>query len=177
MNSVSPSFLFLGQAILVTITFLSVHCILVKSDTNLIEQTCKNTPYYNYCVTYLESRPGSLGANPEGLGLIMVSIVKDKATETLNLIKQELEKSPELKVPLSACSQNYRYGILEADIPEATEALEKGNPKFAEDGMNDCVNETKSCEEGFHGKSSPVIPANKAVQITSAIAAAIAHQL
>ncbi|KAJ8749392.1 hypothetical protein K2173_018883 [Erythroxylum novogranatense] len=173
---IAPSFLYLRRAVLVTITLFLSHCIVVKSDAKLIEQTCKNTPFYTDCVSYLESKPGSSRADVQGLGVIMVGIVKDKATETLNLINQELKRTPGLKAPLSSCAQAYKNGILAADVPEATEAMEKGNPKFAENGMNDSANETESCEEGFQGKPSPVIASNKVVHVTSAIAAAIAHQ-
>lgn len=77
---------------------------------------------------------------------------------------------------LNNCAQMYKT-ILEADIPEAIEALEKGDPKFAEDGTNDAANEATYCEEDFPAGQSPITQFNKDMHDVSAIAAAITRLL
>ncbi|MCI43754.1 cell wall/vacuolar inhibitor of fructosidase 1-like, partial [Trifolium medium] len=91
----------------------------------------------------------------------------------INKIHQLIGKEP--KEPLDNCADNYNT-IVVADIAEATEALLKGNPKFAEDGANDAVIEARGCENGFSGKS-PLTAENNAMRDASAITAAIVRNL
>jgi pectinesterase inhibitor-like protein len=76
---------------------------------------------------------------------------------------------------LRFCASCYD-AILTADIPEAIEALQKGDPKFAENGTNDAAVEATSCEDGFHGKS-PLTNLNREVHGTSVVASAITRLL
>ncbi|OAY56159.1 cell wall / vacuolar inhibitor of fructosidase 1 [Manihot esculenta] len=166
-TSTSLTFIFLG--------FLITQLSFVQSDANIIAQTCKQTPYYNLCVSSLSSDPASSRADVRGLALIMINMVKAKATISVQLINQLFKKSPRLKNPLSFCAESYS-AILSADIPEALEALQKGVPKFAQNGANDAANEANLCEANFHGKS-PLTKFNKIVHDTSVIASAIIQQL
>ncbi|CAK7326307.1 unnamed protein product [Dovyalis caffra] len=171
-NFMSISFMFLS----ITTFLLSIsQCAVVPSDANLIQQICKRTPNFDLCVTSLASDPQSSTADVNGLALIMVDVLKAKATSTLNLINQQLTKSPALKQPLTSCASNYN-AILTADIPEGIEALQKGDPKFAETGANDAAVEADICEAGFKGKS-PLTNSNKLVHDTSAVTAAIVRNL
>ncbi|KAJ9154629.1 hypothetical protein P3X46_027948 [Hevea brasiliensis] len=167
--------IFLGHVPLLTMFLLITQFSVAQSDANMISQTCKQTPYYNLCVSCLSSDPRSFKADVRGLALIMVNIVKAKATMSLHFINQLIQRRPGLKKPLSYCADNYD-AILTADIPEAVEALQKGDPKFAQDGANDAANEADLCEANFHGKS-PLTKFNKVVHDTSATASAIVQQL
>ncbi|KAJ6420928.1 hypothetical protein OIU84_028333 [Salix udensis] len=74
-NSLSLSFIFLSRPLFTATLLLIIHCIIVQSDANdLIAQTCKNTPYYNLCVSSLRSVPRSSRADVQGLALVMVDI-------------------------------------------------------------------------------------------------------
>uniref|UniRef100_A0A2P2P605 Invertase inhibitor n=1 Tax=Rhizophora mucronata TaxID=61149 RepID=A0A2P2P605_RHIMU len=170
-----PTSISLGHLLLITTFLLLIHCNFVKSDAQLIEKTCKQTPYYGSCVSFLKSRPESFKTDVDGLALIMVGIVEAKSKATQSLIRVQLKKSPGLKRPLSFCADEYD-AILTADIPEAKEALEKGNPKFAQDGMRDAANASDQCEVNFHG-GSPLSGLNKVVHVSSSIAAAIVQLL
>ncbi|BAT82787.1 hypothetical protein VIGAN_03285000 [Vigna angularis var. angularis] len=57
---------------------------------------------------------------------------------------------PKQRRALSSCASKYK-AVLIADVPQATEALQKGDPKFAEDGANDAANEATFCESDFSG--------------------------
>ncbi|KAL2470246.1 Cell wall/vacuolar inhibitor of fructosidase 1 [Abeliophyllum distichum] len=147
-----------------------------EKDQNLIETTCKNTPNYQLCISTLRAHPGSINTDIEGLGLIMVYAVKAKAIETSNAIKKLKGSQPELRNALNDCSGRYN-AILEADVPEAVEALIKGDPKFAEDGMADASLEAVSCEKSFKQVISPLTVLNNAVRDLSDVARAIIRNL
>ncbi|KAA8527346.1 hypothetical protein F0562_034939 [Nyssa sinensis] len=134
---------------------LGQYCSVVAGDTELITKTCKQTPYYQLCVSTLQSDPRSSKADIPGLGLIIVAAVKAKVKNTLKLIKQLEGSNPRLKAPLSDCNQVYNAVVI-ADIPEAVEALTKGDPKFAENGMSDAAIEAQQCESGFKQSKSPL---------------------
>nr|ADZ54777.1 invertase inhibitor 2 [Solanum tuberosum] len=119
-----------------------------NNNYNLIHATCRETPYYSLCLTTLQSDPRSNEVEGDDaittLGLIMVDAVKSKSIGIMEKIK-ELEKSnPEWRAPLSQCYVAYN-AVLRADVTVAVEALKKGVPKFAEDGMDDVVVEAQTC--------------------------------
>ena len=162
--------------VLGTIFLPSIQCA-QTNDENLIQQTCNQTPIYDLCISYIKADPRSTNADVAGLGLIMVDVLNDKATQTLNRVKGLLQGSPnpQVKQALSTCAGNYN-AIIEGDVPQAIEALTKGDPKFAEQGANDAAIEANSCEEGFSG-NSPLTVENKLVHDVSTVAAAIAKIL
>ncbi|KAK6772781.1 hypothetical protein RDI58_028019 [Solanum bulbocastanum] len=133
--------------ILMLITNLALNNDNNNNNYNLINATCRETPYYSLCHTTLQSDPRSYKAEGDDaittLGLIMVDAVKSKCIEIMEKIK-ELEKSNlEWRVPLSQCYVAYN-AVLRADVTVAVEALKKGDPKFAEDGMEDVVVEAQT---------------------------------
>lgn len=114
-----------------------------------------------------------------GLGLIMVKAVTAKAKAASNRIEELLhgKVDPKQKVALESCAGHYKT-ILEADVPQATEALQKGDPKFAVDGANDAANEATTCEEDLSAAGkSPLTEYNNAAHDVATVTAAIARQL
>ncbi|KAI4334777.1 hypothetical protein L6164_013487 [Bauhinia variegata] len=148
-----------------------------QNDVALIRAICKRTPDYYVCVHSLRSDPTSSHADVRGLAQIMVQVMKGRANDAMQKIIQLLQKGtdPKQKKALSSCADDYK-AILEADVPMAIEALEKGDPKFAEDGANDAALEANSCEENFAGKS-PITPYNEIMHDVAAVAAAIVRNL
>ncbi|GAU19172.1 hypothetical protein TSUD_89370 [Trifolium subterraneum] len=163
--------------LIVCTTFVVTECRNIQlDDANLIQQTCKKTPNYALCTQYLNSDPKARSADVTGLALIMVNVMKNKANIALNKIHQLIGKSPPgQKAALNSCASKYNT-IVAADIAQATEALQKGNPKFAENGANDAVIEAKGCESGFSGKS-PLTAENNVMRDASVITAAIVRNL
>ncbi|KAI5650946.1 hypothetical protein M9H77_36951 [Catharanthus roseus] len=147
-----------------------------SSSSDLVNNTCKNTPNYQLCISTLRSDPRSSTADVSGLGLIVVDAVKGKATSTLNTIKNLKKSKPQYKHQLDECSRFYD-AILNADVPEAIEALTKGDPKFAENGMADTALEVQLCQNGFKGSKSPIANENTAVYNLSIVARAIIRML
>ncbi|GAU19181.1 hypothetical protein TSUD_198630 [Trifolium subterraneum] len=105
----------------------------------------------------------------------MVKVMKAKANDGLNKIHQLQKLGYGARKALNSCGDKYK-AILVADIPQAIEALEKGDPKFAEDGANDAANEANYCENEFYGKS-PLTKQNNAMHDVSAVTAAMVRQL
>ncbi|KAL3505605.1 hypothetical protein ACH5RR_030987 [Cinchona calisaya] len=95
----------------------------------------------------------------------------------MEIINNLNKTNPELIKPLSICGLLY-YTVLNADIPEAVDALTKGVPKFAEDAMADSALEAKVCEESFLVyKCSPLVDINAAVCDLSLVAKSIIKNL
>ncbi|KAI3459199.1 hypothetical protein Pfo_015862 [Paulownia fortunei] len=163
----------------ILLIFMNLHAnaISEQKDQKLMETTCKNTPNYQLCITTLRASRGSATADVAGLGLIMVGAVKAKTKQALSAINK-LSKSgnPKLSQALQQCTDAYN-AVLKADVPEAVEALTKGDPKFAENGMADAAVEADSCEGGFEGAKSPLSGVNKAVRDLAVVARAIIRNL
>ncbi|XP_052184526.1 cell wall / vacuolar inhibitor of fructosidase 1-like [Diospyros lotus] len=143
---------------------------------DLVTATCKKTPSYQLCLSTLRSDPRSRNADVAGLGIILVDAVKAKATATLGEIKRLKRSKPQLKRPLSKCAELYS-AVVEADVPPAIEALTKGDPKFAEEGMVDASSEAELCEKGFNQFNSPLTKVNKLVHDLSMVATAVIRML
>ncbi|GMI80220.1 cell wall / vacuolar inhibitor of fructosidase 1, CELL WALL / VACUOLAR INHIBITOR OF FRUCTOSIDASE 1 [Hibiscus trionum] len=150
------------------------------SSNSLVETTCKQTPFFDLCVSTLESDPQSSTAAVSGLALIAAKSVNAKASATLYQISTLLGSAtdPNLKKALSGCVDSYNT-IIKTDIPVAVEAIEKNNPKFAVGSATDAGNEAQRCEDGFGGKSpnSPISDSNKMVHDLSVILQSIASLL
>ncbi|KAF5727081.1 cell wall / vacuolar inhibitor of fructosidase 1-like [Tripterygium wilfordii] len=141
---------------------------------NIVEQTCRQTPYYDLCVSTLRSNPRSHNANIEELAQIMVDELDSTATNTLRHIRQLLQSGMDQSTQeaLRSCAERYRV-IVRGDVPEAIEAISKGDYKYAEQGTFDAATEARSCERGFSRGRSPLSNQNRQVHDTSLVAAAI----
>lgn len=151
------------------------HCRVVQpNDAKLIEETCKQTANPNLCVNLLEAVPRGSSADVKGLALIMVDVIKARGNVAFNKINQLLKGVGDKKA-LSSCFDQYK-AILEVDVPLAIQALNLGNPKFAESSTSDSANEATSCERGFSGKS-PLTNENNGVRDVAYVTTAIVRLL
>ncbi|WCJ34971.1 hypothetical protein M5689_016247 [Euphorbia peplus] len=154
--------------------FPAVHASIIGSD--LIDQTCKRTPYYELCVYSLLSNPHSFSTDINGLAKIMVYNIEAQTSLGLHRINNILEHGQSIKPKdrqrLKDCANRYK-AIIKGDVPESIEAIKTGNYKFAEEGTFDAANEAMSCEQEFTGGSSPLSDANVAVHDVSVVAASI----
>lgn len=73
------------------------------------------------------------------------------------------------------CIDKYN-AVLNGDVPEAMQALDTGDYKFAEQGATDASLEAKLCEESFE-TSSPITNMNTRVHHVSLVAASIVRML
>ncbi|RDX64167.1 Cell wall / vacuolar inhibitor of fructosidase 1, partial [Mucuna pruriens] len=149
--------------------------VLQPNNAELIERTCKQTPNPNLCVKLLESDPRGRNADLKDLALIIVDVIATKAKVTLNKIEQLRHGRGGEKEAIDSCSDKYR-AILEGDVVQATQALERGNPKFAESALTDSAVEATSCEHRFK-QNSPLTTENNYVRDVANVATAIVRQL
>lgn len=172
--------IFITLVIAATISVPVSHCrIMQLKGTNLIEETCKQTPHHDLCIHYLKSDPQSSKKDVTGLALIMINTMKTQANNALDKIHHLLlqgSSEPALKQALNECAGRYR-AIVEADVAQANAGLQKGDPKFAENGANDAAIEATSCEKSFEGKKSPLTNDNNAMHDVADITAAIVRLL
>ncbi|KAJ7980419.1 Pectinesterase inhibitor [Quillaja saponaria] len=172
----------LSEIVLLTVLlFESTQPSVLRRDENgdLIDQTCKQTPYSDLCVSSLKSNPQSSNTDLKGLALVMVNNVLANATETLNyiegLIKQTTDQ--QLEQALAFCAELY-IPVVKYSLPEAADAVSHGRFGFANYGISDAGNEAVTCEKKFSGSAkSPLTDRNKFVQKLSDVAAAILDQL
>ncbi|WCJ23272.1 cell wall / vacuolar inhibitor of fructosidase 2 [Euphorbia peplus] len=148
----------------------------VKLDANTIDGTCKQTPYYSQCVKLLNSDPKSLTADVKGLALILVDMLKKESTKSIQSLKDIQKQRPDLKEQLDSCASKYDT-ILNSDVTVANEAIQLGNPKFAEGALNDAALEADLCEKRFKAGTSPLSEPNKRMADISRVAASITRQL
>ncbi|KAF8017735.1 hypothetical protein BT93_H2817 [Corymbia citriodora subsp. variegata] len=146
-----------------------------SASTDLVDYTCKKTPYTVFCGTALRFDPRSSTADTTTLGLIMVNEVEAHAKSTLAKIKHLRGKAPDPRTrrALASCEQSYGF-IISAMVPPSKEGLTKGNYKFTVEYMNAAANDVLECEAGFGGSKSPISDPNnyelKAAKVASAIA-------
>ena len=148
------------------------------STADLVDDTCKQTPNNDLCVSTLHGDPRSSTADVAGLAIIMVDTIKTKATATVAQINTLLGSNPDSKTKngLDGCLMIYSNEILNSDIPSAMEGLQKGNPKSAEQSMNNAANDADRCEGAFAG-ASPITSFNYNLTDLSNIASAIINLL
>lgn len=77
---------------------------------------------------------------------------------------------------LSECIQDYKI-VLSDLIPEAVEGLSKGDPKFAEDGMNGVVHVAGQCVKNVQQLKPTISANNKIVHDLSLVAVSIIRML
>ncbi|KAJ8767308.1 hypothetical protein K2173_017352 [Erythroxylum novogranatense] len=161
--------------LIVSVVLFSTRFSSVKSDAHFIDGICKHTPNYKKCVSIIHSDPRRSATDVSGLAIIVVDALKTKSQAVMKLLRFKRSKLPALKLAYDSCI-SYYDAIINADIVEAREALEKGDPKFAQNGMNDAANEASFCETEFKGKS-PITYYNQDVHATAAIASSIVQLL
>ncbi|KAK7400866.1 hypothetical protein VNO78_12174 [Psophocarpus tetragonolobus] len=175
MSNLNHIFIICSTIVIAMSLMPTYHCRTLKpDDLKLIEKTCNNTPIPNLCLQILKADPRSASADIPHLALIFVDVIKVKANEALIKINKLLKGSGDKQV-LKSCAGAY-HAILVGDVPMATQALQLGNPKFAEDAVADSSLEAMDCEEDFKGKS-PLTKENTYMRDVSDVARAVIRNL
>lgn len=84
----------------------------IAGEADLIQKTCKNTKYYDLCVSSLESDPTSPNADTKGLAVIMVGIGTANATATSSYLSSQFLSATNdgiMKKVLKECAYKYSY--------------------------------------------------------------------
>ncbi|CAN0879201.1 Cell wall / vacuolar inhibitor of fructosidase 1 [Linum grandiflorum] len=169
-GALTPAAMISAAIFLVILTTTTTH-----AASDLIEQTCKQTPDHDLCVSSITADPRSPNAiDVQALALIMVDVVNEKALATSEEINRLVQSNP--TEPLTDCFDKYRT-ILDLDVGIAIRALHVRNPGVGEGAMNDAGNKADSCERGFEEGKSPLTDMNKDVRKVADVASAIFSQL
>uniref|UniRef100_A0A6M2FCR5 Pectinesterase inhibitor domain-containing protein n=1 Tax=Populus davidiana TaxID=266767 RepID=A0A6M2FCR5_9ROSI len=87
--------------------------IFVNGDMKLIQETCKNTKYYDLCVSSLKTNATSTKTDTKGLALIMIGVGMANATATSSYLSSQLlsttPNDPTMKKVLRECADKYGY--------------------------------------------------------------------
>ncbi|KAJ4836092.1 hypothetical protein Tsubulata_029658 [Turnera subulata] len=141
---------------------------------DLIEKTCKKTPHHDLCVSSLQSSNQSSRADVKGLASIMANITLSNATDTLSYIQLLINQTTDsdLERRLDYCGEVY-IQVVEYILPQAIDALVKGQYGFADYGMSDAGSETDSCQDKISKFKLPVTDRNKLVHDLAEVTEAI----
>lgn len=174
------TFMSLTLLFLIPIIFLPVSpcLIIVPMDVALVNQTCRQTPDYKLCENLLRNDPRSFNVKEaKGLASIMVDIIHVKASQSVNKINELLKsQGDDQQASLNSCVDNYS-GIINEDLPDASEALGNDDNMTVEDRLKDITFEVDLCDEKFSGTSNPLKDVNKATHDAATIGATIAARL
>ncbi|KAK3443926.1 hypothetical protein EUGRSUZ_B03967 [Eucalyptus grandis] len=106
----------------------------------------------------------------------MAGSVLASASHTLDQIQELLGQAPdpETEKPLAYCAELY-IPVVKYTLPQALDALNKGQLGFAVYGLSDAGTEAEECEKNFSGQGggSPVTQGNKLVRNLVDVALAI----
>lgn len=98
------------------------------------------------------------------------------ATDTLNYIQAQINQTsdPQMERALAYCAELY-IPVVKYNLPQAIDALSKGQFAFAVDGLSDAAKEADACEKNFSGsmKSPLISDRNKILHSLSDVTVAI----
>lgn len=154
--------------LILTISLPPIQC-------DLVDQICKKTPFYDLCIATLKSNTNSKASDVKGLASEMADILLANATDTLNYIRAQITQAPDPKMEraLAYCAELY-IPVVKYNLPQAIDALSKGQFAFASDGISDAAKEADACEKNFSGSmKSPLSDRNKLLHSLSDVAVAI----
>ncbi|KAK9939822.1 hypothetical protein M0R45_016506 [Rubus argutus] len=117
------------------------------------------------------------------IGCFSTGHCKDFLPMDSHLIDQTCRKTPNPTLCVSSLKSD-PHSSASADVSGlalimvgcANQAITTGNPKFAEQAMNEAANEANSCEDEF-SRGSPLTYENKAVADVAGVASAIVRIL
>ncbi|KAK8525400.1 hypothetical protein V6N13_123078 [Hibiscus sabdariffa] len=138
---------------------------LSHSADSLIESTCQQTPYYDFCIYTLQSDPRSSTMGLPGLARVAGNGLNDTATDNLDLVSGLLgsTNNASLDKALKVCIGSYNT-IIKVDVPGAIEAALRNNPNLGIDYTRDAAKQVDTCEKSFGENKieSPISGSNTA---------------
>ncbi|XP_065864276.1 putative invertase inhibitor [Euphorbia lathyris] len=142
---------------LIFLFFIIIIIINTTLSSNLIHETCKkcsqNDPNiaYNFCVTSLQSFPGSHCADLHKLGLISIKLTSKNVTDTKKYVKALLKTKKGIDLGVRACLKDCLELYSDA-IPTVKQALKDYKLKKYGDAnieVSSVLDASTTCEDGF----------------------------
>ncbi|RID80348.1 hypothetical protein BRARA_A03018 [Brassica rapa] len=143
---------------------------LAQSSDDLIDTICKATPFFDLCEASL--RP--LSPSPpdtKSIASAMANVVLGNMTDTLGYIQSLIRHSqdPAAERALAQCAELYRP-VVRFNIPQAIEAMGRGEFGFAMYVLGDAQKQSDSCQKWINSagaddeSSVPLTARNKLVK-------------
>lgn len=136
---------------IIILLLASIHFPLSQSQSSdLIDQICKKTPFYDLCISTLHSSPLSPKTDLKGLALLMVNQIVANASDTLSYIEGMIKntKDPNLEQALAFCAELY-IPVVKYILPQAADAISHNRFVFASYSVSEAMNELFSCDKKF----------------------------
>ncbi|KAK7303659.1 hypothetical protein RJT34_14571 [Clitoria ternatea] len=144
-----------------------------KSD--LVDQICKKTPFFDLCSSILHSNPLSPKTDLKGVALLMVNNILANASDTLSYIEGQIKQTSDrqLEQALAFCAESY-IPVVKYILPQAADAISQSRFGFASYCISDAVKEVSTCDKKFSSFSqSPLGDRNDIVQKLVDVASSI----
>ncbi|KAL0449807.1 UNVERIFIED_CONTAM: Cell wall / vacuolar inhibitor of fructosidase 2 [Sesamum latifolium] len=138
-----------------------------NGNSDLIQQTCKNTKYYDLCVSSLKSDSSSLKADSKlGLALIMVRVGMANATATNSYISSQIlsvknDTAPMRKV-MRECAD--KYGFANDALQNSVQDLSSELYDYAYMHVMAAADYPNACRNAFKRYPGLVYPQELAVR-------------
>ncbi|XP_042483245.1 putative invertase inhibitor [Macadamia integrifolia] len=129
---------------------------LAKVDADIVNETCQKASQvdkelqYDFCVAALGKDPKSHSADLQGLGIISMELMKEKATKIGSHIKEILndtKSGPVFKRCIQSCDE--RYADVQLSTNHAIEAFKSKNYKEASSQVSATLTNAGTCEDVF----------------------------
>lgn len=159
--------------------FLLIYILLLSNffpksqSSDLIEQICKKTPFYDLCINSLA--PLDPSEDIKAVASTMANLVLSNATDTLSYIQDLIKEGPdpELQKPLANCAELY-IPVVRYNLPQAIGAFSRGKFGFCSYLLSDARKQAQDCEKNFSGsKESPLTQRNMLISNLCDVAVAI----
>ncbi|GFQ02839.1 cell wall / vacuolar inhibitor of fructosidase 2 [Phtheirospermum japonicum] len=134
-------------------------------NPNLIQQTCKNTKYYDLCVSSLKSDSSSPKADTKGLALIMVKVGMANATATNTYLSSQMltaKNETVLKKVMKECAD--KYGFANEALQRSVQDLSDEFYDYAYMHVMAAADYPISCRNAFKRYSGLIYPPELAVR-------------
>ncbi|KAL1334962.1 hypothetical protein HN51_063900 [Arachis hypogaea] len=161
------------KLVLLSLTLLST----TYSD-DLIDQTCKKTPYYELCSNVIHSNPAT-PSDPKGMVVIMINYALANATDTLKYIGDLINKvsDHELQNKLAFCAGQSYMPVVKYVLHEAVDSINQGDFDLASHYISNAEKNIVACNKKFTGNQSPLSSRNGIMLQLLDISAAILKNL
>ncbi|XP_058109035.1 putative invertase inhibitor [Magnolia sinica] len=146
--------------------FAGLHA--TTNGQDLISTTCKQTLYFDVCMSSLRSNPLSQTADLEGLAAISINLTMAYATEMITHVTdlkghvKTLDHDTFMAGCLNDCLDEYADAV--ENLRQSAEALGQRSYGAVNDLVSGAMTDSDTCEEGFTevpGNVSPLTEKNE----------------
>ncbi|KAL2504631.1 Cell wall/vacuolar inhibitor of fructosidase 2 [Abeliophyllum distichum] len=155
----------MGFSCFFVLFFLSISFHPIHGTPDLIQKTCKNTKYYDLCISSLKSDPTSPKTDTKGLAVIMVKVGISNANATNSYLStQRLTSTNDtlMKKVMKECAE--KYGFASDSLQNSVQDLGSELYDYAYMHVMAAADYPNACKNAFKRFSGLVYPPEIAVR-------------